>query len=40
MRGNIFLKLPASYLLRLPDIVMKMLVSVLGTWQLHNTGNR
>jgi hypothetical protein len=37
MRGNIFLKLPASYLLRLPVIVMKPLVSVLGTWQLRNT---
>jgi hypothetical protein len=40
MRGNIFLKLPASYLLRRSDIIMKMFVSVLGTWQLHNTGNR
>src|SRR5262249_16144163 len=40
VHGNMFLKLPASHLLRRPDIVMKTLVSVLGTCQLHNTGNR
>src|SRR5258706_10480954 len=39
MRGNIFLKLPASCLLRLPVIVMKLFVSVLAGWQLHNAGN-
>jgi hypothetical protein len=28
------LKLPPTDLLKLPDVVSKMLVSVLGTWQL------
>jgi hypothetical protein len=39
MRGNIFLTLPASYPLRRSQIAMKMFVSVLGAWQLHNTRN-
>jgi hypothetical protein len=36
---RILLKLSPTYLLKVPDDVIKMLVSVLGAWQLHNTGN-
>jgi hypothetical protein len=31
---RILLKLPPTYLLKLPDVVIKMLGSVLCTWQL------